>query len=137
MKKRTILMALLLLAGLALMGIFWGKTAFVRRETGESSRFSRQEILDAMDLAEDAFRSHFDGCILLEISYEESWSERYAPDWAETYGEEEGIVFLSRFVVGPSGVAGGFNPNSVYDRWQWVLTRSGKGPWELRTWGYG
>ena len=126
-----LLAVLLLLAGLAAMRVFWEKTAFARRETGESTRFSRQEILDAMDFVEKAFRSHFDGCILMEISYEESWSDRLAPEWAETYGAEEG------FVVGSSGVAGGFNPNSVYDRWQWVLTRSGKGPWELQTWGYG
>lgn len=138
MKKGRIAALLLIpAAAVVLMALCFGNTAFSRREIGESERFTRQEILSAMNVAERTFRRDFSGCMLLELSYEEAYSDKYAAEWAENYGADEAIVLLSRFSVGLSGVAGGFNPNSIYDGWQWILTRAAGGEWTLQTWGYG
>ena len=115
----------------------FGNTVFAQQQIGESDHFSREEIQDAMELVERVFAREFAGCTLLQLTYDEEFSQRRAQDWAENYGAEEGIVLLSSFTTGPSSVSGGFNPNDLYTRWQWILTRNEGDAWELRTWGYG
>lgn len=103
----------------------------------ESAVFTQAEIEDAMDVAIAHFKAEFEGCTLLEMEYDEAYSEKLSPAWAQQYGAEEAIVLLSSFEVDEKGGDGSFNPGQTYTRWQWVLIRSSGGAWELETWGYG
>ena len=109
----------------------------VRREIGQSVRFSQEDIENAMHIAEQHFKKEFEGCTLWTVTYEEAFSDRLAPDWAENYGSEEAIVLYSSFWVDGSRADACFNPDSHYSNWQWVLTRDPGEDWVLQTWGYG
>lgn len=104
---------------------------------GESERYSKAEISRAMDQVEDHFRNEFDGCKLLDLRYDEEKTRAEAEEWAQQYGADEAIVLYSDFEVDSSGGDGSLNPDSTYRNWKWILTRSGNGAWELKTWGYG
>lgn len=109
----------------------------VRWEIGESVHFTQEDIESAMEVAQRHFKKEFDGCILWTITYEEDFSDRLAPGWAENYGAEEAIVLYSSFWVDGAKADACFNPDSLYSKWQWVLTRNPGEGWKLQTWGYG
>lgn len=137
MKK---MLALLLAAALAagmLAGCGGGDVRGAKKIVGKSQIFDEGEILRAMDVAIDLFDEGFNGCTLLEIEYDEEVSNRSAKAWAAQYEADEAIVLLSKFTVDETGGDGSLNPNSTYERYQWILTRSGLGGWKLQTWGYG
>lgn len=108
-----------------------------RREIGQSAHFSTEDIENAMDIAQSHFKKAFDGCTLLTLTYEEDFSDRLAPGWAENYGAEEAIVLYSSFWVDGSKADACFDPDSMYTKWQWILTRNPGEDWTLQTWGYG
>ena len=136
MKKIKVLLSLLLCAAL-LTACGGGDISEVGRQMGESARYSKAEISRAMDQVEDHFRNEFDGCKLLDLRYDEEKTQAEAEEWAQQYGADEAIVLLSDFEVDSSGGDGSLNPDSTYRNWKWILTRSGNGAWELKTWGYG
>ena len=109
----------------------------VRREIGESVYFTEADIESAMQIAEQHFKREFEGCTLWTVTYEEDFSDRLAPGWAENYGAEEAIVLYSSFWVDGSKADACFNPDSLYTKWQWMLTRNPGESWKLQTWGYG
>ena len=113
-----------------------GDVRIVRREIGDSVRFTAEDIEGAMQTAQEHFRKEFEGCTLLTITYDEEYSDRLASGWAENYGAKEAIVLYSSFFVGANAEAC-FNPNSTYSKWQWILTRNQGEDWVLQTWGYG
>lgn len=113
-----------------------GSTFGVKRSIGESEHYSTREINAAMDAVESHFRRHFDGCALIELSYEEAFSDKHGEGYAERYKAADVIVLTSSFSVDASGGDGSLNPNYTYTRWQWILTRSKIGGWTLRDWGY-
>ena len=135
MKKRIVFVLALTL--ILVLTACSGNVAQVKRTVGESAHYSAREIGAAMDVVESHFRRHFDGCTLLELAYDEAVSDKASGEWAEQYGAKEAIVLTSSFHVDASGGNGSLNPNYTYNRWQWVLTRSGIGGWKLQTWGYG
>lgn len=140
MKNKSLMIVLLLTAVLAaviLLSRRGGDVRIVRRELGESQKFTQTDIESAMDAVERHFKKEFDGCTLITLTYEEAVSERSAEGWADNYDADEAIVLHSRFYVDASGGDGSFNPDSYYDNWQWVLTRTDGGKWKLQTWGYG
>ena len=106
------------------------------RTRDPSQQYNQREIDLAMDEVETYFRKEFSGCVLEELIYDDEFSSDRAPGWAKQYGEEEAIVILSVFSVDGSGGDGSLTPNSTYRNYQWILTRSGNGGWELRNWGY-
>lgn len=132
--KKWIALVLALAAALALAAC-GGNTASVKRTVGESEHYSAREISAAMDVVESHFRRYFDGCTLLELAYDEAVSDKASGEWAEQYSADRAIVLTSSFHVDDAG-DGSLNPNYTYNRWQWVLTRSGIGGWKLQTWGY-
>lgn len=137
-KKLLALLPVLIAAGLMLLSFLpkGGDIRPVRREIGDSRQFTAEEIESAMQVAERHFKKEFEGCTLFEITYDEDYSDKRAPGWAEIYGAEECIVLVSRFWAGKNSKAC-FNPESYYDNWQWILTRNPGETWTLRTWGYG
>jgi len=139
MKKKVFMIALVLavLAG-ALLWVWrnQGDISSVQRNIGDSAVYSRQEIQDAMEVAEKYFRDHFKGCKLLELTYDAKWRLR-EEEWADIYGVDQVILLTSRFYVGPDGGDGSLNQDSTYANWQWILVRSDGGKWEHRDHGYG
>ena len=135
-KKIKMLLSLLLCAAL-LTACGGGDISEVGRQMGESERYTKAEISRAMDQVEDHFRNEFDGCKLLDLRYDEEKTRAEAEEWAQQYGADEAIVLYSDFEVDSSGGDGSLNPDSTYRNWKWILTRSGNGAWELKTWGYG
>ena len=101
----------------------------------ESEIFTEKDIDKAMFAVYKKFAFDFEGCVLLELEYDEDYSKPRADDWAENYGYDEGIVLLSEFYV--YGENGSLAQGETYSKWNWVLVRDGNGPWKLMTWGYG
>ena len=136
MKKIKVFLSLMLCLVL-LTACGGGNISEVGRQMGESAHYSKAEIARAMDQVDDHFRNEFDGCKLLNLRYDEEKTLAEAEEWAAQYGADEAIVLLSDFEVDSSGGDGSLNPDSTYRNWKWILTRSGNGAWELKTWGYG
>ena len=136
MKKIKVLLSLALCLVL-LTACGGGDVSEVGRRIGQCELFSEWQIADAMDEVEKYFHAEFDGCKLLRLEYDEQKTQAEAREWAAQYGAEEAVVLYSDFSVDASGGDGSLNPGDTYRNWKWVLTRSGKGEWELRTWGYG
>ena len=102
----------------------------------DSDIFTKSEIKSAMNKVSKHFMFHFEGCVLLELEYDEEYSKERAADWAENYGADEAIVLLSKFfVAGDSD--GSLEPGETYKDWNWILVRNKGGSWKLKTWGYG
>ena len=139
MKKLHVLwlLALILIPAILYFLPSGGDIRPVRREIGQSIRFTEGDIENAMEIAEQYFKKEFEGCTLLTMTYDEEFSDRFAREWAENYGAEEGIVLYSSFWVDGSKADACFNPDSLYNKWQWILTRNPEEAWALRTWGYG
>ena len=120
------ILALLLLLSLLLCGCMsHGDVNQVHISPAESQIYTQADIDEAMDTVIRHFRREFEGCTLVHLYYEEDTARNKS--CALQYGAEEGIIILSAFEVGPEGSDGSLNPNSTYDRWQWILTRSNGG----------
>ncbi len=135
MKKVKICICCAIIAALLLTGC--GNITNVTKVIGPSDYFTHSDIDSAMNVVIGYFMMEFDGCTLTRIEYQDSKCITAGAEWAEQYGEEQAIVLYSSFKVGPSGGDGSLNPNSDYNNWSWVLTRSGDAMWKLQTWGYG
>lgn len=111
-----------------------GKVSGVNETIGPSVLYSDGEIKSAMNLVKTKFSSGFEGCILLDLWYDEEYSSKRADEWAEQYEADEAIVLLSNFFVAGNKNPT-LNPNSKYENWNWILVRS-NGGWQLKDWGY-
>ena len=100
----------------------------------DSDIYSKRDIEKAMNRVYREF-AFFEGCILLELEYDEEYSKERMADWAENYNADEAIVLLSKFYV--FGENGSLAPGETYTKWNWILVRDKGGFWELKTWGYG
>ena len=100
----------------------------------DSEIYSKRDIEKAMNRVYREF-AFFEGCILLELEYDEEYSKERMADGAENYGADEAIVLLSKFYVATEN--GSLEPGETYSKWNWILVRSKGGFWELKTWGYG
>ena len=136
MKKIQVLLSLALCLAL-LTACGGGDISLVGRRIGQCELFSEWQIANAMDEVERYFQKELDGCKLLRLEYDEQKTQAEAREWAAQYGAEEAIVLYSDFSVDATGGDGSLSPGDTYRNWKWVLTRSVKGEWELRTWGYG
>ena len=100
----------------------------------DSEIYSKRDIEKAMNKVYSQF-AFFEGCILLELEYDEEYSKARMEDWAENYDADEAIVLLSKFYVAAEN--GSLAPGETYSKWNWILVRDKGGFWELKTWGYG
>ncbi len=100
----------------------------------DSKIYSERDIEKAMNKVYSQF-ALFEGCVLLELEYDEDYSKERMHDWAENYNADEAIVLLSKFYV--FGENGSLEPGKTYTKWNWILVRDKGGFWELKTWGYG
>ena len=100
----------------------------------DSDIYSKRDIEKAMNRVYREF-AFFEGCVLLELEYDEEYSKERMADWAENYNADEAIVLLSKFYVAAEN--GSLAPGETYSKWNWILVRDKGGFWELKTWGYG
>ncbi|MEH7107477.1 DUF4829 domain-containing protein [Bacillus sp. JJ1764] len=120
-----------------------GKTNNVAVSIEVSDKFSEEEINNAINTVKRKFRG-FDGCEMTKLWYSEKDSNKIIEDYLNSgSGSEKGIkaenviVLLSNFDVDSSGVKEGFNPNSTYTHWNWILVRNSKTEnWQVKDWGY-
>ncbi|GAE37225.1 hypothetical protein JCM9157_4493 [Halalkalibacter akibai JCM 9157] len=120
-----------------------GKTNNVEVSVEESTKFSEEEINEAVVAVKRKFRE-FQGCELTDLWYSEKKPNEFVEGYMK-YGkgstngikEENVIVLLSNFDVNSKGGDGSFEPNSTYSDWNWILVRDhDSGKWRVDDWGY-
>ena len=102
----------------------------------KSDIYTADEINAAIDEAIEYFYKYFGGCTLTEISYVGDDEAAAFAEWQQQYQVDEVIILVSSFEVDASGGDGSLEPNSTYNKWQWVLGRNAGGKWEHITHGY-
>ncbi|MFL0269058.1 DUF4829 domain-containing protein [Candidatus Clostridium radicumherbarum] len=120
-----------------------GKTNNAELSIGKSDKFSEQEINDAVNCVKKKFKG-FNGCNLTKLWYDEERSNILIGGYLSNgrgsvngVKSENVIVLMSNFDVDSSGVDKGFNPNSSYSNWNWILIRNNKtSNWKVDDWGY-
>ena len=132
--KRTITSLLCIFALMALLFSGCGKVSDVKITTQPSQLYTEKEIDKAMDAVISYFRSHYDKCTLLELTYDEQWNLDHAESEAEQRNADRAIVIRGSFKTGDTNNA--FNPNFTYTNYSWILT-SGGGGWHVSDAGYG
>ena len=129
-KVLAILLAAVLVISLSGCGI-----PFTAKKIIDDSKiYSERDIEKAMNRVYREF-AFFEGCVLLELEYDEEYSTERMNGWVEQYDADEAIVLLSKFYV--FGENGSLEPGKTYTKWNWILVRDKGGFWELKTWGYG
>ncbi len=107
----------------------YGKTDNVNIIIDESTVFTKDEIQNAANTIIKKFKD-FKGCELIDLWYNQEEQERKAYTAKDKNGEkvsEDNIIILfSSFYAGPAAAEEGFNPDTTYKRWYWVLTRDSK-----------
>lgn len=134
-RKRYGILVPALLLMIALCACGGGKVDDAELTVGTSYLYSEKEIQSAMRVVMNQVERGFESCKLLTLTYDEESSVKEADHWAEQYEADEAIVLESSFyVIGSKNPT--LNPNSTYRGWEWILTRTGNGNWELQTCGY-
>ena len=135
MKK---LLPLLLSALLVLSLTGCGRISSSMLITCDTSQFySTPDIHDAMDVVENYFRRHFDGCTMTELGYIGDEKRQAMEEYAVQYGVEQAIVLVSAFETNGRGGGGSLNPNDTYRNYKWILLRDTDGSWSHADHGYG
>ncbi|HAM82030.1 hypothetical protein [Ornithinibacillus bavariensis] len=126
--KRNIFIVGILIVLLSIM--FYsqvGKTNNVQVSVEQSTKFSEEEINEAIVTVKKKFKE-FRGCELTELWYSES---------SNGMKDENTMILLSNFKVNSSGGDGSFEPNSTQSDWNWILRRDSKNDnWRVDSWGY-
>ena len=129
-KVLAILLAAVLVISLSGCGIPFTAKKII----DDSEIYSERDIKKAMSLVYREF-AFFEGCVLLELEYDEEYSRERMNGWAKQYDADEAIVLLSKFYVAAEN--GSLAVGETYTKWNWILVRDKGGFWELKTWGYG
>lgn len=133
----VLLWLILVIAGIGVYSIADGHTFSTAISMDEENAvYSEEEVNDAIAIVRKYFRKNFKGCKLIELNYNEEDSKEAFDEWAKQYNAEEAIILTSVFITNSKGGDGSLEPNSTYDNWQWILTKSGEENWTLQTWGY-
>ncbi|MGN9166254.1 DUF4829 domain-containing protein [Tissierellaceae bacterium HCP3S3_D8] len=111
-------------------------------DIGESTKFTEEEITEAIDLVKDSF--DFPACTLTKVWYDKEKSDSLVTMYLENgkglgsgIKPENVIVLLSNFDVDGSGDNPVLNPNSTYEDYQWILIRDSEvSNWVIDDWGY-
>jgi hypothetical protein len=118
------------------------KLSEVTIEIGKSLKFSKDEIMEAINLVQTGFK--FPSATLTKLTYDEEKSDRLIKGYMENgKGSVNGvdsknvIILISEFVVDGSGKNPVLNPNSTYTDYQWILIRQGENSdWIIDDQGY-
>jgi len=141
--KTLISLCFILIALFLISNIQGGKTDTVAVSIEESDKFTEEEINKAIKAVKRKFKE-FNGSEMTKLWYSEEDSNEAIESYLHYGGGSEGtvreeniIVLLSNFHVDSTGAEEGFNPNTTYMDWNWILVRDGKADkWRVEDWGY-
>ena len=118
------------------------KPTNIKVDIGESTKFSKEEIDNAVDCLKRSF--DFEACTLTKIYYNEEISNTAVEDYLQ-FGNgsvnkvkaENVIVLLSDFDVNNSGNNPVLNPGETYTNYNWILIRDDKNSdWKVDDCGF-
>ena len=142
MKKIVIYLSMILMI-FSLVGCNQNnKPTNIKVDIGESTKFSKEEIDNAVDCLKRSF--DFEACTLTKIYYNEEISNTAVEDYLQ-FGNgsvnkvkaENVIVLLSDFDVDNSGNNPVLNPGETYTNYNWILIRDDKNSnWKVDDWGF-
>lgn len=142
MKKIVIYLSMILMI-FSLVGCNQNnKSTNIKLDIGESTKFSKEEIDNAVDCLKRSF--DFEACTLTKIYYNEEISNTAVEDYLQ-FGNgsvnkvkaENVIVLLSDFDVDNSGDNPVLNPGETYTNYNWILIRDDKNSdWKVDDWGF-
>ena len=142
MKKIVIYLSMILMI-FSLVGCNQNnKSTNIKLDIGESTKFSKEEIDNAVDCLKRSF--DFEACTLTKIYYNEEISNTAVEDYLQ-FGNgsvnkvkaENVIVLLSDFDVDNSGDNPVLNPGETYTNYNWILIRDGKNSdWKVDDCGF-
>ena len=131
MKKIVIYLSMILMIFLLVGCNQNNKPTNINVDIGESTKFSKEEIDNAVDCLKRSF--DFEACTLTKIYYNEEISNTAVEDYLQ-FGNgsvnkvkaENVIVLLSDFDVDNSGDNPVLNPGESYTNYNWILIRDDK-----------
>lgn len=141
--KKTILLIIVVLLATSLVACKENiQENDVITDAGKSTKFNEKEVNEAIDTVKNEF--DFEGCTLKKVWYEQEKSDYAASGYLGTgkgsingVKPENVIVLFTQFDVDSLGGDGSFEPDSIYDDWQFILIRDDiKDDWEIDDWGY-
>ena len=142
MKKIVIYLSMILMI-FSLVGCNQNnKPTNIKIDIGESTKFSKEEIDNAVDCLKRSF--DFEACTLTKIYYNEEISNTAVEDYLQ-FGNgsvnkvkaENVIVLLSDFDVDNSGDNPVLNPGESYTNYNWILIRDDKNSdWKVDDCGF-
>ena len=142
MKKIVIYLSMILMI-FSLVGCDQNnKSTNIKLDIGESTKFSKEEIDNAVDCLKRSF--DFEACTLTKIYYNEEISNTAVEDYLQ-FGNgsvnkvkaENVIVLLSDFDVDNSGDNPVLNPGETYTNYNWILIRDDKNSdWKVDDCGF-
>lgn len=142
MKKIVIYLSMILMI-FSLVGCNQNnKSTNIKLDIGESTKFSKEEIDNAVDCLKRSF--DFEACTLTKIYYNEEISNTAVEDYLQFGNEyvnkvkaENVIVLLSDFDVDNSGDNPVLNPGETYTNYNWILIRDDKNSdWKVDDCGF-
>ena len=142
MKKIVIYLSMILMIFLLVGCNQNNKPTDIKLDIGESTKFSKEEIDNAVDCLKRSF--DFEASTLTKIYYNEEISNTAVEDYLQ-FGngsvnkvkDENVIVLLSDFDVDNSGDNPVLNPGETYTNYNWILIRDDKNSdWKVDDWGF-
>ena len=142
MKKIVIYLSMILMIFLLVGCNQNNKLTNIKIDIGESTKFSKEEIDNAVDCLKRSF--DFEACTLTKIYYNEEISNTAVEDYLQ-FGNgsvnkvkaENVIVLLSDFDVDNSGDNPVLNPGESYTNYNWILIRDDKNSdWKVDDCGF-
>lgn len=142
MKKIVIYLSMILMIFLLVGCNQNNKPTDIKLDIGESTKFSKEEIDNAVDCLKRSF--DFEACTLTKIYYNEEISNTAVEDYLQ-FGNgsvnkvkaENVIVLLSDFDVDNSGNNPVLNPGETYTNYNWILIRDDKNSdWKVDDCGF-
>lgn len=111
-------------------------------DIGESDKFDKQEIKNAIEVVKENFS--FPASTLIRIYYDEEKSDYFVQCYLDNGRGQENevkseniIVLLTDFDVDDSGDNPVLNADSRYENYNWILIREDdKSKWEIEDQGY-
>lgn len=142
MKKIVIYLSMILMIFLLVGCNQNNKPTDIKLDIGESTKFSKEEIDNAVDCLKRSF--DFEACTLTKIYYNEEISNTAVENYLQ-FGNgsvnkvkaENVIVLLSDFDVDNSGNNPVLNPGETYTNYNWILIRDDKNSdWKVDDCGF-
>lgn len=142
MKKIVIYLSMILMIFLLVGCNQNNKPTDIKLDIGESTKFSKEEIDNAVDCLKRSF--DFEACTLTKIYYNEEISNTAVEDYLQ-FGNgsvnkvkaENVIILLSDFDVDNSGDNPVLNPGETYTNYNWILIRDDKNSdWKVDDCGF-